>query len=378
MQCPNCNAPSPDEKTYCGDCGSALKSEEALVRELLKSNVRAEVESALRTRFAEARLVEVEIVENIAKRLQEWAKIFAFLVALPLGLLAVSLGTFGISSYKDFKKNVESTSAKVADSLQTSRKEAEQIAQNITDLKNRTQTMQQQSTEIEALQENVQDLAESVNDLQGVAKRVSTLKNQGKALGFDITHNSPVKDWAAVVADGMSFVFLRATQGTTFVDPAFKEQWVQSKAAGLIRGAYHFGVGGNGLLQADHFLELVNPERGDLLALDLEQNPQGSSMTLDDASDFVKRIKEKTGKYPIIYSGHTIKELITSNPEKAAEIIKCPLWIASYSSNDPILPSSWNKWTFWQLSYSYKIKGLGVSDLNVFNGTIEELKKLSK
>lgn len=52
-------------------------------------------------------------------------------------------------------------------------------------------------------------------------------------------------------------------------------------------GAYHFGVGGNGKDQAEHFLETIGDSSDVLLALDIEENKGGKSITPKQAEDFI-------------------------------------------------------------------------------------------
>src|SRR5438270_6269922 len=47
-------------------------------------------------------------------------------------------------------------------------------------------------------------------------------------------------DWAAVKTSGRSFVFVKATEGSTYTNPYFAADWAASRAAGLIHGAYAF------------------------------------------------------------------------------------------------------------------------------------------
>jgi lysozyme len=103
---------------------------------------------------------------------------------------------------------------------------------------------------------------------------------------IDLSHHNTVTDFGLVKADGIIGIIHEATQGFDYIDPTFSDHRNQALAAGLFWGAYHFGVGGDGVAQADQFLTTVNPRPNDLLVLDLEANPGGSSMTLDEASDF--------------------------------------------------------------------------------------------
>ena len=63
-------------------------------------------------------------------------------------------------------------------------------------------------------------------------------------------------------------------------------------------------------LQADFFLETVKPEADDLIALDLESEDATKHMSFDGARVFIKRIKEKIGRYPLVYANNEVTKAI--------------------------------------------------------------------
>lgn len=62
-------------------------------------------------------------------------------------------------------------------------------------------------------------------------------------------------DWQAVRAAGKRFVWIKATQGTTYTNPYFAEDAIEAAHAGLLVGAYHFAAPGDGTAveQAQHY-----------------------------------------------------------------------------------------------------------------------------
>ncbi len=60
-----------------------------------------------------------------------------------------------------------------------------------------------------------------------------------------------------------------------------------------------------------------------------------------------------------------------------------PLWLAQYPNSyvegsQPYLPRGWFKWTFWQYSEKGRVNGINAKvDLNVFNGSLEDLYKFA-
>ena len=59
-------------------------------------------------------------------------------------------------------------------------------------------------------------------------------------MGVDVSYYQGTVDWAKAKAAGVKFAFLRVSDGTTFRDPKFVQNWANTKTAGVIRGAYQF------------------------------------------------------------------------------------------------------------------------------------------
>jgi hypothetical protein len=69
---------------------------------------------------------------------------------------------------------------------------------------------------------------------------------------------------------GLSFVFVKATEGTSYVNPKHTAQVAHGRAAGLVVGHYHFVRPGSMTAQAAYFLAHARPRAGDILCLDWE------------------------------------------------------------------------------------------------------------
>lgn len=169
--------------------------------------------------------------------------------------------------------------------------------------------------------------------------------------GFDVSHHNGQVNWAAMKAQGASFVYIKATQGTNFEDKQFKANWKGSKAdGGILRGAYHFlsPKKGSGKDQADNFLGLLADAGGlqsdDLTpVMDLEwsfANVNGQQVDLWSqltsaeivaiAQDFLKRVEDKTGRRPVIYTAASWwKPRIGDNKD----LNRFPHWIADYRNS---------------------------------------------
>ena len=197
---------------------------------------------------------------------------------------------------------------------------------------------------------------------------------------IDISHHNGIVDLAKAKADGIVGVIQKATQGTTMVDKMYEQNRQKAVSAGLLWGAYHFGMLADGAAQADFFLSKANADNQTLLVLDYEPNAN-STMTLDQARAFVTRIKEVTGRLPGFYSGSLIKEQLGGKPPDPL-LSQCFLWLAQYGPAPKNIPATWSTWTLWQYTDGnigpepHSVDGIGNCDRDQFNGSLEQLQQL--
>lgn len=196
---------------------------------------------------------------------------------------------------------------------------------------------------------------------------------------IDLSHHNTISDITRVGPAGILGVIHKATQGVSYRDPTFAANKATVEGAGLLFGAYHFGTAGDANAQADYFLSTAGD--GGLLVLDFEPNPHGQDMSLQEAEQFVHYIYTVTGSYPGLYSGHTIKEALSSAGISSAgqtELSKCWFWIAQYGPA-PLIPSVWDEWTLWQYTDGaagpapHSVDGIGLCDRDQFNGAAADL-----
>jgi GH25 family lysozyme M1 (1,4-beta-N-acetylmuramidase) len=206
---------------------------------------------------------------------------------------------------------------------------------------------------------------------------------EDQQLGHDVSgHQGPV-DWSAAAGAGAKFVYVKATEGTGFVNPQFAQQYNGSYRAGLIRGSYHFArpdISG-GAEQARYFLAHGGGWSADGRtlpgALDAEYNPYGETCYGTDAagmsrwiSDFSETYRDATGRYPTIYTSTNWWKRCTANNSGFGDN---PLWIARYNTHIGELPASWSLHTIWQFADHGKLPG----DQNWFNGSADRLRALA-
>ena len=152
-------------------------------------------------------------------------------------------------------------------------------------------------------------------------------KNPNVALAIDPFEGNAI-DWAKLATDKRVVAIIhRATIGDR-VDKKYAERKIEAKKRGYKWGAYHYGKPGDPIKQADFFLATVKPEPDDLLALDLESTDFDKHMSFEEARVFINRIKEKTGRYTIVYANNLVTRAIGEQVGETDVFAKTHLWYA--------------------------------------------------
>lgn len=207
--------------------------------------------------------------------------------------------------------------------------------------------------------------------------------------GIDVSHWQGEIDWGAVADSGIRFAYMKATEGTSYTDPQFAENYTSSYNQGLIRGAYHFALPGNsgGAAQARFFVDNGGgwSADGQTLppALDIEYNPYGENCygldhgeMVDWIANFSTTVKRLTGRFPAIYTTRDWWRQCTGNHGEFGDT--SPLWIANWGRDPYPLPSGWPVYTVWQYTSTGSVPGIsGDVGRDVFNGSPERLRALA-
>lgn len=151
---------------------------------------------------------------------------------------------------------------------------------------------------------------------------------------------------------GLSFLFARATYNT-FVDPRYVTHTTAARAAGLIVGAYHFGVNGPVAAQVSAFLSVA--AKAQLLVLDLEKDGDNPRMTDDQARQFIAGVHARGRKIGLYHSRSGFPDLGQDYN-----------WVAQWSATPPTGVS----WSFWQYS------GVGL-DRDQYSGSWLQLRAMA-
>ena len=198
--------------------------------------------------------------------------------------------------------------------------------------------------------------------------------------GIDISHHQGKIDWtklsnAMVDRSTLSFIMVKATEGSNYLDDCFEENFRKAKEYGFIRGAYHFwGTVSTAREQAAFFLDNVTLEVGDLPpVLDVEAKPE--NMSEEDFQmellAWLHIVEDRYHVKPIIYTYYKFKEKYLKDERFDAY----PFWVAHYYVSDVRYRG---KWKFWQHTDVGRLPGIiGYVDLDIYNGSMFGLKKLT-
>jgi lysozyme len=201
--------------------------------------------------------------------------------------------------------------------------------------------------------------------------------------GLDVSKFQPSVDWAKVKAAGMQFVFARASFGVDAqTETTFKAHWQGAKAAGLIRGAYHFFVPADDAgAQARLFLAqmrsaLAPGENAYLPAvIDVEMQPGSVSIAnyVAGIRAWITAVEADplfAGRRTILYTTASFWATL-GNP---AGFTDHPLWVADYGQDPPRMPKGWASYAFFQKSQDGTVDGIaGKIDADFFNGDSDVL-----
>ena len=184
-------------------------------------------------------------------------------------------------------------------------------------------------------------------------------------LGIDASHHQGAINWRAVANDGITFAYLKATEGTSYTDPTFAQHRAEALDLGLRIGGYHyFQLCSSGAEQAAHFASVLGDlGAGNLLpgAVDLElagscATPPPRDVLLTEVRTFLEQVEAMTGREPVVYLYPEFEE----EYGVAGELGDYRQWVRSLDGRPD------REWWIWQQTDSGSVTGVaGPVDVNV-------------
>ncbi|MDD5794646.1 GH25 family lysozyme [Clostridium sp. HCP1S3_A12] len=181
--------------------------------------------------------------------------------------------------------------------------------------------------------------------------------------GIDVSNNNGSINFSNVKSSGIECVYVKATEGTTFVDKYKNTFYNLAKQSGLYVGFYHFLVATSSPeTQAENFFNEIKNYKNDLVPmLDVERNFTNLN---DYMYRFINKFISLSNMEIGIYSYTSfIKNYISS------KFKDYKLWEANYNDSPWNLPNNFfNVRIGHQYSESARVNGVnGICDINDFN-----------
>lgn len=163
-------------------------------------------------------------------------------------------------------------------------------------------------------------------------------------------HGIDVSKWQCDIAiDKIScdFVIVKATQGTTYVNPYFEKQVSKTISSGKLLGVYHYASKGGAQNEAKHFLNTVKNYIGKaILVLDWEGDGNdhfgNSDTSTSYAKEFMDYVYKETGVKPLFYISKSVTKYKGMDTIKNAGY---KLWAAQYANYNEVTKFKDNPWT---------------------------------
>jgi GH25 family lysozyme M1 (1,4-beta-N-acetylmuramidase) len=207
----------------------------------------------------------------------------------------------------------------------------------------------------------------------------------GVVYGMDVSGWQHNVDWSSAYANGARFAYVKATEGTSYTNPYFTQQYNGSYRVGMIRGSYHFARPNisSAKTQADYFVDHGGgwSRDGKTLpgALDIEWNPYSGGacygLSRTGMASWIRAFSTeyhaRTTRYPVIYTANSWWSQCVGTAGNFSAT--SPLWVAQYNASAGAMPYPWGYYTFWQNADH----GVFPGDQDRFNGAYSQLKAIA-
>jgi len=200
--------------------------------------------------------------------------------------------------------------------------------------------------------------------------------------GMDVSHHQGGNpDMRAAAADGIQFVFIKATQGAAFVDDRFTANLVAARQAGMLVAAYHYVTAADSIAS-----QVANVRR--VIPADIPVIPdvEANSGDIPRVKTFVGLLQQAGYRVPLSYVPRWYWSQLGQPDLRGLP----PLWSSRYPDyvERPLnqaaaqIPATyWNGYggldvAVLQFTSSARIGGYAPVDANAYRGTRQQLAQL--
>ena len=203
--------------------------------------------------------------------------------------------------------------------------------------------------------------------------------NKYEIRGVDVSHYQGDIDWGKMADENIDFAYIKATEGSSYVDEKFHANWENIAQTDLCYGAYHFfSFDSAGETQAQNYISTVGNLDGKLIpVVDVEYygDKESRKKELDrkaitkELSVLLRALEEEYHTKPIIYTTYSAYHDFIENAFNEYD-----LWIRNvYYTPDIDMKGGW---LYWQYTDRAKFDAYSGEepyiDMNVFAGSRAE------
>ena len=176
--------------------------------------------------------------------------------------------------------------------------------------------------------------------------------------GIDVSSYQGNINFSLVKNAGIDIVYIKSSEGRSYIDPYFERNYQNAKANGLKVGFYHYVTARTteqAREQANFFARVISGKEPDCrLAMDFESFGNLSVIQINEISKvFLETLQSATGKDVLIYSNSYSARTIFSR-----ELAIYPLWVANYGVSEPGGNDKWSTWVGWQYTSTGRVSGI--------------------
>ncbi len=193
--------------------------------------------------------------------------------------------------------------------------------------------------------------------------------------GVDVSYYQGNIDWNAFAEQGISFAFVKATEGVDYIDPNFYQNWAGAREAGVYVGAYHyFRFEDSGADQAEAFINAVPKTENTLPpVIDVELYPSltetpDAKAVREELRVMLETLEAYYGVTPIVYTAPNTYYSYAFTFSRDYFMWRCNYYYEPYSN-----------WTFWQYTDDGELEGYDGDqpyiDLDVYSGDMETFRQ---
>lgn len=185
------------------------------------------------------------------------------------------------------------------------------------------------------------------------------MRENKRLSGIDVSHWEGRIQFRKVKEAGIRLVYIKATQGTTEVDPDFERNYREADRENIRIGFYHYVTArdlSEARAQAIFFWEKIREKNQHAKpVMDFEEFGDLSHKEIREISlQFLRELEERAGVKPVLYSDATNAQTVFDDDR----LREYPLWIAQYGVEQPNMENPWRIWSGWQYTDAGRVDGI--------------------